>query len=301
MVENPIVMTPRAGAVKSPLARGKEFIAQHQLITFFILSYAFFWLFLVFFVLVLGLLRLKPDSLPSWLMPVITILGSWMPNAAATIVTGVLQGREGIGKLFRKFIQFKLPARWYIAALLPLGLAFAAAGIYRLAGGITSGGSSLSLSFWFMLIVVTLLEGSTGEEAGWRGFALPRFMERYSPLKAGVILGILWAFWHLPLWFASGYSSLNLVLYCLSFSVGIISLSVLMTWIFCKTSYSLVPMVVAHFSFDAGYLLIGTNGTGLSLVPTVTWFAIMAALLLVTAIIVWAAGGLSVRPIYKSA
>jgi len=270
---------------------------------YFVFSYVFYWFFLLAVLIILGLLRLKLNALPSWLMPLFVIFGSWMPTVAAVIVTGTLDGRPGIGKLFRKFIQFRIPARWYIAALIPFGLAFAAAGIYMLGGGVAPGGSSLSLGFWVgTLTVVNLLQGPTGEETGWRGFALPRLLERYNPLKAGIILGIIWAFWHLPLWFISGYSSLNLLLYCLAFIIDLTSLSVLMTWIFRKTSHSLVPMTITHFSSNAGGILIGSSvaGSGLSLVPTLQFYEIVAPLLLVTAIVVWAAGGLSVRPTFQS-
>ena len=267
----------------------KSFIARKPLLMYFVFCYVFFWLFLALFVVALNVFHLRLETTPSWLMPLVTILGSWMPTLAAITVIGTIEGQGGVGRLFQKFIQFKIAARWYLAALITFGLAFTAAGIYQLAGGSAPGGSNLSLSFWIGLFVVNLLAGPTGEEAGWRGFALPRLLERYPPLKAGIILGIIWDFWHLPLWLTSGYASINLLLYCLFFSTGIISLSVLMTWIFCKTTKSLVPMVIAHFSFNTGLNLIGPQGIGL--VPTLPLFGLMAALCLVTAIVVWAAGG----------
>ena len=268
----------------------KSFIARKPLLMYFVFSYVFFWLFLALFVVALNVFHLKLETIPSWLMPLVTILGSWMPTVASVLVTGTLEGRGGIVRLFRKFIQFKIAVRWYLAALIPFGLVFTAAGIYQLVGDSSSGGTSLSLTFWIGLIVVNLLAGPTGEEAGWRGFALPRLLERYTPLKAGIILGIVWDFWHLPLWITSGYTSINLLLYCLFFSIGIVSLSVLMTWIFCKTAKSLVPMVIVHFSFNTGLNLIGPQGIGL--VPTLPLLGLMATLCLLTAIVVWVAGGL---------
>jgi CAAX protease family protein len=202
----------------------QSFIARKPLLMYFVFSYVFFWLFLALFVIALNIFHLKPDTSPFWLMPFAIIIGSWMPTVAFVLVIGILEGSGGIGKLFRKFIQFKLAARWYLAALIPFGLAFTAAGIYQLAGESAPGGSNLSLPFWIRLVVVNLLAGPTGEETGWRGFALPRLLERHSPLKAGIILGIIWDFWHLPLWLTSGYASINLLLYCLFFSTGIISL-----------------------------------------------------------------------------
>ena len=268
----------------------KSFIARKPLLMYFVFSYVFFWLFLALFVVALNVFHLKLETIPSWLMPLVTILGSWIPTVASVLVTGILEGRGGTVRLFRKFIQFKIAVRWYLAALIPFGLVFTAAGIYQLVGDSSSGGTSLSLTFWIGLIVVNLLAGPTGEEAGWRGFALPRLLERYTPLKAGIILGIVWDFWHLPLWITSGYTSINLLLYCLFFSIGIVSLSVLMTWIFCKTAKSLVPMVIVHFSFNTGLNLIGPQGIGL--VPTLPLLGLMATLCLLTAIVVWVAGGL---------
>jgi membrane protease YdiL (CAAX protease family) len=268
----------------------KSFIARKPSLMYFVLSYVFFWLFLALFVIALNIFNLKPDALPPWLIPLVTIFGSWTPTLATLVMLGTLEGRAGIGRLFQKFIHFKIPARWYLAAFIPFGLAFVAIGIYWLAGGITFIKSHLPMTFWGGLILVNILAGPTGEEIGWRGFALPRLLERYTPLKAGIILGIIWDFWHLPLWITSGYASVNLLLYCLYFSIGIISLSVLMTWIFCRTPNSLVPMVIVHFSFNFGLNLFGPQGLGLA--PTLPLLGLIAVLCVLTVMLVWATGGL---------
>lgn len=273
----------------------KNFIIRKPLGAYFVFSYVFFWLFLALFVVVLNTFHLKPDTLPSWLIPLVTILGSWMPTLAAVLVTGILEGHMGIGRLFRKFVHFKIPARWYLASLIPFGLAFATVWIYQITIGGLFPESHPSLIFLIGLIVVNLLAGPIGEEVGWRGFALPRLLKKYTPLKTGIILGVIWDFWHLPLWITSGYTSVNLLLYCLYFSIGIISLSVLMTWIFCRTSNSLIPMVIAHFSFNIGLNLFGPQGLGL--VPTLPLLGLMAALCIITVLIVWATGELHAESI----
>jgi uncharacterized protein len=275
----------------------KSFITRRPLLSYFVLSYALFWLALVLFITVVTTSGLKMDSLPTWAMPLIQISGSWMPTVAALIVTGKTEGRSGVKRLLLRFAQFRLPSRWYFAALLPFGLAFATAGIYKLGGGAASGGVTLSLSFWVGLIAINLFTGATGEESGWRGFALPRLLEKYGPLKAGILVGLAWNFWHLPLWFTSGFSSLNLVEYILFFSVAIISLAVLMTWIFCKTPNSLIPMAITHFSFNAGFSLIGPQGLGLG--SNLALMGILATLLLVSAIGVGLAGGFTVKVKHK--
>jgi membrane protease YdiL (CAAX protease family) len=274
--------------------RQKSFIARKPLLTYFVLCYVFFWLFLALFVVALNIFHLKPDALPSWLMPLVTIFGSWTPTLAAVLVIGKNKEGGGVGRLFQKFFQFKVPVRWYLAALIPFGLALAVVWIYQMALGNLYAKTHPSLNFWIGLIIVNFLAGPTGEELGWRGFALPRLLEKYTPLKAGIILGVFWDFWHLPLWFTSGFSGGNLLLYCLYFSIGIISISILMTWIFYRTPNSLVPMVIVHFSFNISLNLFGPQGLGL--IPTLPLFGLMAVLLLLMAIVVSITGVMHQEP-----
>ncbi len=260
---------------------------------YFTLSFAFFWLLLAptFFVL-FGLLRLEMSAVPGWAVYAIPIIGSWMPTLAAAIVTGVCQGWKGVRQLFARFFQFRLPARWYLAALIPAGITFVAAGIYHFTGGTPSGQVNVSLSFWGMLFVQMIFTGATGEEPGWRGFALPRLLERTTPLKAGLLLGSIWGLWHLPLWFLRPYSGAALLLYILAFNLYIISLTLLMTWIYLHTSHSLVPMVLAHFAPNFALSLVVS---GLGLGPELPVLSLTALLTFVTALTVWAAGGFSYR------
>ncbi len=267
--------------------KSNNFIVRRPLLAYFVLSYTFFWGFLVLIIFILGMLRLRPDALPGWAMPIIGILGSWMPNLAAVIVTGVIAGRAGIRQLLGKFFAYRIAVRWYLVALLPFPLAFVAAGLYRLAGGAAPENMSLSVGFWAGLIILNLLQGATGEEAGWRGFALPRLQETHGPVKASLILGFLWNFWHLPLWILSGYSGLDLVIYVLAFSVSIISLTFLITWISSKTPNSLIPIVITHFSFNASLNLVDARGLGFG--PTLSLLAVTAGIYLVAAILVWSA------------
>ena len=174
-----------------------------------------------------------------------------------------------------------------MVALVPFPLAFVAAGLFRLAGGAAPGNGGLSLGLWAGLIAVNLLQGATGEEAGWRGFALPRLLEAHGPARASLILGLIWNFWHLPLWLLSGNSGLDLLTYVLSFSVSIVSLTFLITWIASKTPNSLVPIVIAHFSFNASLNLVDARGLGFG--PTLSLLAILAGIYLVTAILFWSA------------
>lgn len=93
---------------------------------------------------------------------------------------------------------------------------------------------------WLMFI-------NSGEEVGWRGFALPR-LQRLSkkPVYASLVLGIFWSAWHLPIYLVPGQSSIPLPLFFL-FTIG---LSFIYTVLFNKTSGSLVSVVLLHAGTD---------------------------------------------------
>jgi membrane protease YdiL (CAAX protease family) len=95
---------------------------------------------------------------------------------------------------------------------------------------------------------IALFGGGVGEEVGWRGYALPRLQRRVGALGASVLIGVLWAGWHIPAWFAPG-SGQDL----LSFPVFVISTtaaSVVLTWMYNSTEGGLVLVVLAHTMFN---------------------------------------------------
>ena len=256
-------------------AEKKSFLVRHPVLSFYLMSCAFFWTLLILFgAVVVGALHVDPNAQP-WTVWIVTILGSWMPSLAAAIVVRATQGPEAVAGLFARLVRFKLPARWYLASLIPLGVVALAVLGYRLSGGAPEGGVPLTFTVWFNLLVINLLTGPTGEEPGWRGFALPRLLERYSPLKAGLVLGLMWSFWHLGLWLvASGYSGTTLLVYILEFTVTIVAVNLLMVWIYQHVPDSLAPMVVTHFVFNFGVSLVfpGALGLGAKL-PLFGWLA----------------------------
>lgn len=174
---------------------------------------------------------------------------------------------------------------------MPAGLGAMAAAGSRLTTGHRVASSPPPLGIIAGMLLLNLVSGPLGEEAGWRGLALPRLPQRTKhPLKAAITLGILWDLRHLPLWATSGNQSTDPAVYCLSFSVCLLSLSVLMTWIFLHSAHSLTPMVLTHFSFNTTMGLIGPGGSGLGeALPDWEW---MALLTLLSAVVVYASGGL---------
>ncbi|MBK5257327.1 MAG: CPBP family intramembrane metalloprotease [Vicinamibacteria bacterium] len=88
----------------------------------------------------------------------------------------------------------------------------------------------------------------TGEELGWRGYALPRLATHLGLSSASVLLGVIWALWHLPLFFlqGSGSEGQSFPIYLLH----VTALSVAMSWLYWKTEGSLLLVMLMHASVN---------------------------------------------------
>jgi membrane protease YdiL (CAAX protease family) len=86
--------------------------------------------------------------------------------------------------------------------------------------------------------------GPLGEEFGWRGFALPRLLQRRRPLAAALLLGVIWWAWHLPTFFIPALSQHRLSISI--FLVNSVALSVIMTWLYQRTRGDLLLMIMVH-------------------------------------------------------
>lgn len=79
--------------------------------------------------------------------------------------------------------------------------------------------------------------GGGQEEIGWRGFALDRLLRRHNDLVASLILGVVWALWHVPLWFMTGTSQPFMPFG--AFLIMIVSESVILTWVYVESGRSM--------------------------------------------------------------
>ena len=119
--------------------------------------------------------------------------------------------------------------------------------------GITT---SMLVGYPFYL-AATVFGVGLGEEPGWRGFALPRMQKQYGPLWGTLLLGILWSCWHLPDFLTAskgGGEGTNWTTFLTNFPIftlAVVSLAFIMTWIYNNTKGSLFIAVIAHASVDA--------------------------------------------------
>ncbi|MEO1144395.1 MAG: CPBP family intramembrane glutamic endopeptidase [Cyanobacteria bacterium J06638_22] len=153
------------------------------------LTYAISWT-----VWLIGLLI--PNTI---LASIVFYLGSFGPALAAI----VMLRRRGASPLawFKALFRWRIPLQWYLFVLIfPGVLASVAMGLYTLVGyPIDPTLLPNRLATYIPLLMMAATIGGGNEEPGWRGFGLPILQEKFSPFKATLILGIVWALWHLPL------------------------------------------------------------------------------------------------------
>jgi membrane protease YdiL (CAAX protease family) len=124
---------------------------------------------------------------------------------------------------------------------------------------------------------------NTGEEIGWRGFALPRLQALQSALGASLVLGVIWGLWHAPKFFLAGQGASALPFF-LFFLISIMAQTILMTWVYNNTGGSLLLAVLFHFSSDAVLTFFLPAWVQPSGVPLI--FAIMTLLQVGVAVLV---------------
>ncbi|HEX5699289.1 MAG TPA: type II CAAX endopeptidase family protein [Rubrobacter sp.] len=219
------------------MREAQAIVERHPLISFFVLAYGLTWP-------VIPLVSVSP------LLGLPALFG---PAIAAIIVSVVTQGKTGLKDLLGRLMRWRVGARWYAIALgLPAVLASTAAGVHLLLGGtaaIRFGGLSV-LNFVVFVLVV-------GEELGWRGYALPRLLVGRSALAASLILGVLWAAWHLPTFFVPGAPQYGLPF--LAFLLFTVAYSVLFSWVYVHTRGSVLIATLFHgaINLSQGFFLGG--------------------------------------------
>jgi CAAX protease family protein len=179
------------------------------------------------------------------------------PFLAALIVLAVTEGKRGVIGLLRRMVRWRVGLQWYaVALLLPVvvTLTAAALNVYLLGAQLTSTAADLGdwSSFVQMFFLWLLIPGLAGtwEEPGFRGYALPRLQFRYSALLASLILGVMWAFWHLPFVVTGEDIWIDAILLTFEWSI-------VYTWLFNNAKGSVLIVMLFHNmnnSFSSGFV-----------------------------------------------
>lgn len=235
-------------------------------------SYFVFWGPLVF--LKIPAVSFVKDAAPTpvWAM-IMFILGGFVPSLTGLGLTRVYEGKTGIKTLGKRLIQFNLGWRNYLAAVIfVLFIAGSQLVIDRI------GGNHFDFSIFIAQagsILPLLILGPLSEEIGWRGFALDRLQTRWNAITSSLIIGVVWSFWHLPLFFMIGTSQHELGIPFAGFLLSLTSTSVLYTWLHNRARGSIWMAVFFHWIYTYFAQVVSTGVTrsavynGLEFVPPI--------------------------------
>ena len=172
------------------------------------------------------------------------------------IVAGLASGRHEVAVLLRRLVRWRVPAVWWAVALLGPVTLIGAAVLADLALGATAD-PAVRFPGWavlpLLLAVRILVGGPLGEELGWRGFLLPRFLPRWGALGASLVIAPLWFAFHLPVFLAGPATAQRPPLL---FLLWVVPLSVLHTWLYLHARCSVAVVIVFHGMIDTAASLL---------------------------------------------
>lgn len=240
------------------------------LVTFFVLTYAVMWTFFI---------TVAAAAIParSPLGFLLLLLGTFAPSLVALWLTARAEGGTGVRTLLGRVVQGRVAAQWYLFAVAYIpAVKLTVALIQR----VTTGEWPLfGDDPWYLILLAIAFSTpfQAGEEIGWRGYALPRLAARFGLARASILLGLIWASWHLPQFFipqADTYGQSFFV-----FVLQVTALSVAMAWLYAHTNGSLLPVMLMHAAVNNSKDIVpstlpgAANIFGLS-ASTVAWLTV---------------------------
>jgi membrane protease YdiL (CAAX protease family) len=219
---------------------------------------------------------LLPIKLNENFVLIVRLFGTLGPAAAASLVALLMGGRPTVRKLWGQIGLWQVNWTWYARSgiVFPI-LVFVAAWIYNLLPGVAPLQIQQASPATLLLTMIIMTISVTGEEVGWRGYALPQMQKRWTALKTSLLLGTIHTIWHLPFWMILGEAERYGWTYWILSWAWILALTIYMTWIMNNTGNSLLMVLLFHWSLNVVtgvYLPITTIVPAYIILITIAWF-----------------------------
>ncbi|MCB8980803.1 MAG: CPBP family intramembrane metalloprotease [Ardenticatenaceae bacterium] len=254
-----------------------RWIAQHQILAYVIIAYGFTWFVAAFNISA----RLGWGSVPGWLH----YAAAFGPLVGAFTVTAWTAGWPGLKELLARLVRVRFAPIWWAAALSPLiVLLLVDGGVWLVTGsglnlvglgevdGVGNLGVVGTAVFW-------LFTFGLGEETGWRGFLLHHLDQQRPSRNNPLIVGLIWAAWHLPFFFyQENFIALGFV-GLIGWVLGLMAGSVLLAWIYRGTGGSILAVMLWHALFNLG---TAAPMSGELLAPVLSMAVIVTAVIIRT-------------------
>lgn len=170
------------------------------------------------------------------------ILAVYAPGIVGTLMVWRYYGLRGLRSFFRRLTMWRMPAPWWVFLVIGIPLLFYLGAAMK--GTLTDPFPFDPWSAVFLALLPVLFLGPI-EEFGWRGVALPLLQRRFAPIWSSLILGLVWALWHIPAFLLSGTPQSTWSFP--AFFLGVVALAVILTPMFNAARGSLLIPVLFHF------------------------------------------------------
>jgi membrane protease YdiL (CAAX protease family) len=174
------------------------------------------------------------------------VIATVVPSLVAVFLSGLEGHWRGIRELLSQAVRWRFGPGWYaLAIFLPPLVWTVSLAVGRILG---AGAPVVQLDVLIPLAAI-------GEELGWRGYALPRLQLQMRPLPASLLIGVLWAGWHLPYYAFPDAHPLPFAIDFALFSAAIIAESVVATWMYNSTGGSVLATMLYHHSIHVASII----------------------------------------------
>lgn len=185
------------------------------------------------------------------------LLAAASSSIGAIITVGITKGKQGVRELLGTFKNWRSsPILYIISIILPVTIILIATGISFLFGNPFPFPESSKWSSLPLMFILLTLQAGLGEEIGWRGYLTSKLSEKYSILISSLIVGVIWALWHLPMYFIPGViqyeisQKIGFLPIFLMYSIFVIASSIVLSWIFFISNKNLWLPVLLHGSVN---------------------------------------------------
>jgi membrane protease YdiL (CAAX protease family) len=214
-------------------------------IRFFVITFLWSWLFIGIAILISRLNLGDFSLMESGVGIVIIIFGACGPAIGAIISIYTIEGKDSLKIFLKSFLSLKFGWKTWISIFLFFGISSFTAWILPEFFGENRIETYLPSVYIFPIyILMMVFLGGGQEEIGWRGYIMPHLEKKFGLIIGGFVLGIIWAIWHLPLWFVSGSPQIYMNFF--GFMLGCIGYSYIFSWIIKKSNNHLLSGLFAH-------------------------------------------------------
>ena len=259
-------------------------LRRHPVVAYFVLTFALSW-FGALAVAAPHLIHGEPvPKITGMLMFPAMLLG---PSSVGTLLTWIVDEKSGLRSLLSQLFRTRVSPPWYAALLIPPVLVL---GVLLVLERLVS--STFAPNRFWLGILFGFPAGFF-EEIGWTGYAFPKMRSQNDGLTPGILLGLLWGLWHLPVIDYLGTATPHGVYrlpFFLAFTVAMTAMRILIAWVYTNTKSVLLAQFM-HVSSTGSLVLFSPSRVTAR--QEVLWYSLYG-------IVLWVAVAIVVRMFGRS-